>query len=498
MVVPSEPYSSDDVSLPCIHSRWLLPVSRRRGQTTRPYLPSQARAEEAAEAAAKGQQDNPKTSPKKVSNTSVRKRVEAFYKKGAPEDTPQREDSRKGAELKKVAELRRAVEGGTKKKDSERTSKSRDTEATSRKEVKRKHSDSTAKKSPDRSPRKRDQTSKKETDKSPKKEVTYTSKKDIPLSPTRSAPPKRQESKESKASVGTAPGPPPGRPPEDTVTGKADIGLHLSESPEPDDSDMSRRTDFSSASSRLGSYRPLGSRDYTRPTTTPRYDYRSSPGSSRSDYRSSPQSEYRASPIRTEYTSSISSVASRGDYSPAALRAQRPEFAPAEITPRSPAARTRSTHQVTPPTERREDTTDQERRGVARVELTLQSEGAEKPVESIATERPQRERLKVTEVSEPPVLAERSTSVSTGPGPTPKDIEKDTAARTDTPPVQAPPDSTKPVTPTSPETGKYICSPFYWRGLTLIPVWISNHMPSKVWYKITHPFLNFNCVTVEV
>ena len=31
--------------------------------------------------------------------------------------------------------------------------------------------------------------------------------------------------------------------------------------------------------------------------------------------------------------------------------------------------------------------------------------------------------------------------------------------------------------------------PFYTHGLTLIPAWKSNHIPSKVWEEITHPFL---------
>ena len=38
---------------------------------------------------------------------------------------------------------------------------------------------------------------------------------------------------------------------------------------------------------------------------------------------------------------------------------------------------------------------------------------------------------------------------------------------------------------------------FYQQGLTWIPVWISNHMPSKVWNEITYSFPNFNCI-VEV
>ena len=42
------------------------------------------------------------------------------------------------------------------------------------------------------------------------------------------------------------------------------------------------------------------------------------------------------------------------------------------------------------------------------------------------------------------------------------------------------------------------CGPFYLHGLTLIPAWISNHMPVKVWDEITYPFLNFNGATVEV
>ena len=40
--------------------------------------------------------------------------------------------------------------------------------------------------------------------------------------------------------------------------------------------------------------------------------------------------------------------------------------------------------------------------------------------------------------------------------------------------------------------------PFYKHGLTLIPAWISNHMPSKVWEEIIYPFPNFNGCTVEV
>ena len=49
-----------------------------------------------------------------------------------------------------------------------------------------------------------------------------------------------------------------------------------------------------------------------------------------------------------------------------------------------------------------------------------------------------------------------------------------------------------------PWSGIYICSPFYYHGLTLIPACISNYMPSKVWDEITNPFLNFNGATVDV
>ena len=43
-----------------------------------------------------------------------------------------------------------------------------------------------------------------------------------------------------------------------------------------------------------------------------------------------------------------------------------------------------------------------------------------------------------------------------------------------------------------------IKGPFHWRGLTLIPAWISNHMLSKMWYEITYPFPNLYGATVEV
>ena len=39
--------------------------------------------------------------------------------------------------------------------------------------------------------------------------------------------------------------------------------------------------------------------------------------------------------------------------------------------------------------------------------------------------------------------------------------------------------------------------PFYHHGLTLIPAWINNHMPRKMWAEITYPFPNLNGCTVE-
>ena len=39
------------------------------------------------------------------------------------------------------------------------------------------------------------------------------------------------------------------------------------------------------------------------------------------------------------------------------------------------------------------------------------------------------------------------------------------------------------------------CSHFYLHGLTLIPAWISNYMPSNVWGEIAYPFLNVNGCT---
>ena len=40
--------------------------------------------------------------------------------------------------------------------------------------------------------------------------------------------------------------------------------------------------------------------------------------------------------------------------------------------------------------------------------------------------------------------------------------------------------------------------PFYQHGLTIIPSWINNRMPSKVWDQITYPLRNVNGCTVEI
>ena len=40
--------------------------------------------------------------------------------------------------------------------------------------------------------------------------------------------------------------------------------------------------------------------------------------------------------------------------------------------------------------------------------------------------------------------------------------------------------------------------PFHQHGLTLIPAWISNYMPCRLWDEITHPFLNFSGCTIGV
>ena len=40
--------------------------------------------------------------------------------------------------------------------------------------------------------------------------------------------------------------------------------------------------------------------------------------------------------------------------------------------------------------------------------------------------------------------------------------------------------------------------PFYKHLLTLIPVWIGNHIPSKVWDRITYALPKYDDYTVEV
>ena len=51
---------------------------------------------------------------------------------------------------------------------------------------------------------------------------------------------------------------------------------------------------------------------------------------------------------------------------------------------------------------------------------------------------------------------------------------------------------------TSYDTELVLLKHISWTVAPLIPAWISNHMPSKVWDEITYPFLNFNGATVEV
>ena len=48
------------------------------------------------------------------------------------------------------------------------------------------------------------------------------------------------------------------------------------------------------------------------------------------------------------------------------------------------------------------------------------------------------------------------------------------------------------------DIGKISRGYFYWHGLTLIPAWISNHIPSKMWDEITYPFPNITGPTIEV
>ena len=40
--------------------------------------------------------------------------------------------------------------------------------------------------------------------------------------------------------------------------------------------------------------------------------------------------------------------------------------------------------------------------------------------------------------------------------------------------------------------------PLYQHGLILIPAWISNYLPNKVWDEINYPFPNFKGCTIEV
>ena len=40
--------------------------------------------------------------------------------------------------------------------------------------------------------------------------------------------------------------------------------------------------------------------------------------------------------------------------------------------------------------------------------------------------------------------------------------------------------------------------PFYSYGLTVIPAWISNHIPNNVWGEITYQFPKLNGCTVQV
>ena len=47
-------------------------------------------------------------------------------------------------------------------------------------------------------------------------------------------------------------------------------------------------------------------------------------------------------------------------------------------------------------------------------------------------------------------------------------------------------------------SGSATIKPLYWHGLSLIPAWVSNYTPRKVWDKITYPFPNLNGETVEV
>ena len=45
---------------------------------------------------------------------------------------------------------------------------------------------------------------------------------------------------------------------------------------------------------------------------------------------------------------------------------------------------------------------------------------------------------------------------------------------------------------------RFFWGPFYWRGLTLIPAWISDYIHHKVWDEITYPVTNFNGSTLKL
>ena len=48
------------------------------------------------------------------------------------------------------------------------------------------------------------------------------------------------------------------------------------------------------------------------------------------------------------------------------------------------------------------------------------------------------------------------------------------------------------------EKCKHIGAPLHLYGLILLPAWICNHMPGKVWHEIIYPFPNFNGATFDV
>ena len=44
----------------------------------------------------------------------------------------------------------------------------------------------------------------------------------------------------------------------------------------------------------------------------------------------------------------------------------------------------------------------------------------------------------------------------------------------------------------------YCWGSFYCHGLTLIPAWISNHMPNEAWDAFAYPFQNLNGCAIEI